>query len=104
MQETPEFEYAIETLPASRLGRRWRWELWSGAALLAAGWNLSPRRAEQAVRAAALRRVHQGRGVVPLPSALQGPLHSGTLVDRAGTALCVLRMREPSLGAARRAA
>ena len=103
MQETPEFEYAIETLPASRLGRRWRWELWHGSALVAAGWRLSPRRAAQAVRVAALRRVHEARGVVPLPGALDGQVHGGAVLDRHGRPLCLLRMREPALGAARAA-
>jgi hypothetical protein len=92
----PEFEYAIEMLPPSRIGRRWRWELWRGASLLAAGWRLSPKGAQQAVRAAALRRVYQSRGVVPLPSALDAPLRSGVLTDVHGLPICALRLRLPA--------
>lgn len=104
LEGTPEFEYAIETLAPSRIGRRWRWELWQGAALLATGWRMSPRRADQAVRVAALRRLHASRGVTPLPSALDGRLDGGTLLDRDGRPLCLLRPREAAPGAGRRAA
>src|SRR5689334_13802577 len=103
MLEPPEFEYAIETLPPSRIGRRWRYELWQGSALLAAGWRLSPLGAARAVRVAALRRVHARNGVVPLPSALDGNLHGATIFDRAGRAVCVLRRREPDVRSARAA-
>ncbi|HEV2999221.1 MAG TPA: hypothetical protein VGW75_00675 [Solirubrobacteraceae bacterium] len=64
----PLFEYAIEPLPPSPLGRRWRWELWEeGGALLAAGWSFSERSAGRAVHVAAARRVYErlGLGVVP---------------------------------------
>ena len=101
--EPPEFEYAIEVLPPSRIGRRWRYELWQGASLLAAGWRLSPLSAERAVRVAALRRVHARKGVVPLPSALDGNLHGSTVFDRVGRAVCVLRRREPDARSARSA-
>ena len=103
MQETPEFEYAIEVLPPSRIGRRWRYELWRGPALLAAGWRLSPLSAERAVRVAALRRLHLSRGGTPLPSALDGRLHGSTLYDRAGRALCVLQRREADVRSSRAA-
>jgi hypothetical protein len=95
--ETPEFEYAIETLPPSRIGWRWRWELWHGRSLVAAGWRLSPRHARDAVRVAALRRVHATRGVVPLPSALDGELRGGAVMDARGRVLCLLRAREAGL-------
>ena len=65
----PVFEYAIEPLPPSPLGRRWRWELWEdgGRGLLAAGWHMSEARARRAVRIAAARRMYErlGLGVVP---------------------------------------
>ena len=65
----PVFEFAVEPLPPSPLGRRWRWELWEadGGALLAAGWSFSERRARRALRIAAARRMYErlGLGVVP---------------------------------------
>jgi hypothetical protein len=63
----PVFEYVLEPLPPGRLGRRWRWELWEGSALLAAGWNFSERGAARATRIAAARRMYErlGLGVVP---------------------------------------
>ncbi len=65
----PVFEYALEPLPPSSLGRRWRWELWEpgGRGLLAAGWSFSERGAARAVRIAAARRMYErlGLGVVP---------------------------------------
>ncbi len=65
----PLFEYALESLPPGRLGRRWRWELWEadGGGLVAAGWTFSERAAARAVRVAAARRMYErlGLGVVP---------------------------------------
>lgn len=72
--------YAIRALPPSALGRRWRWELWDGAVLLAAGWRFSETRARQAVDVAAGRHLHRVTGVAPLR-----PSH-GSL-----DGLCVLR-------------
>jgi hypothetical protein len=43
--------------------RRWRWELWHGPALVAAGWRLSPQHAEHALRTAASRFAHRLVGV-----------------------------------------
>jgi hypothetical protein len=64
--DPPEFEYVVEPLPPSRVGRRWRWQLWRGDRLLAAGWNLGERRAHRALRTAASRAAHDLAGVVPL--------------------------------------
>jgi hypothetical protein len=45
------FQYALHELPLGRLSlRRWRWELWHGARLEAAGWRLSQREAARALR------------------------------------------------------
>ena len=45
------FHYALHELPLGRLSlRRWRWELWHGARLEAAGWRLSQRDAARARR------------------------------------------------------
>jgi hypothetical protein len=55
----PKFAYALHPLPPNRVGlRRWRWELWQGAALVAAGWRLSQEHAERALCTAASRRGH----------------------------------------------
>jgi hypothetical protein len=46
-----EFAYALYPLPPGRLPfRRWRWELWHGANLLAAGWRLARPDAGRALR------------------------------------------------------
>jgi hypothetical protein len=51
-----QFGYALHPLPPGRFGfGRWRWELWHGATLVAAGWRL---RRVDAVRAL---RVHGSR-------------------------------------------
>jgi hypothetical protein len=63
----PQFAYALHPLPPSRVGlRRWRWELWHGAALIAAGWRLSQQHAERALCTAASRRGHAQLGLHPL--------------------------------------
>jgi hypothetical protein len=44
--------YALYVLPPGRFPfRRWRWELWHGARLVAAGWRTSRPQAERALRA-----------------------------------------------------
>ena len=43
--------YALYLLPPGRFPfRRWRWELWHGARLVAAGWRTSRPHAERALR------------------------------------------------------
>jgi hypothetical protein len=60
----PKFAYALHPLPANRVGlRRWRWELWQGAALVAAGWRLSQEHAQRALCTAASRRGHAQLGL-----------------------------------------
>ncbi len=67
MTDTIELHYALDLLPAGRFPfRRWRWELWSGAALLAAGWRLNPLHAQRALRVRALRYAHRVHGLHPL--------------------------------------
>ena len=54
------FSYALHELPPGRFPfRRWRWELWHGARLEAAGWRLSERDAARAVRLHASRVGHR---------------------------------------------
>ena len=53
--------------PPGRVGfRRWRWELWEGATLLAAGWRLTREHAERALRTNASARSHARLGLRPL--------------------------------------
>jgi hypothetical protein len=63
----PRFAYALHPLAPNRVGlRRWRWELWHGAAMVAAGWRLTQEHAERALCTAASRRGHAQLGVHPL--------------------------------------
>ena len=67
MTDPIELNYALQMLPAGRIPfRRWRWELWSGNLLLAAGWRVHPLHAQRAVRVRALRHAHRVHGLHPL--------------------------------------
>jgi hypothetical protein len=58
--------YALYPLaPGGFPFRRWRWELWHGASLVAAGWRLSPGDAEHALWAYACRFGHRLFGLRP---------------------------------------
>ena len=60
------FHYALYELPLGRLPlRRWRWELWHGARLEAAGWRLSERDAARALRLHGSRVGHRLFGLSP---------------------------------------
>jgi hypothetical protein len=61
--EPPTYAYTIEPMPPSRLGRRWRWALFHGERMLAAGWRLSERRALHGIRTAAARAAHEANGL-----------------------------------------
>ncbi len=64
MIEPIELSYALFLLPAGGVAfRRWRWELWHGPRLLAAGWRVNPGHAQRALRAHALRYAHRLHGV-----------------------------------------
>jgi hypothetical protein len=97
----PVFEYAMELLPPGRLGpRRWRWELWEGDRLLAAGWHPAARRAHVALRTAASRRAHERVGLTPLRPeravAALGPAAprlAATYELDCGAVACLLRPR-----------
>jgi len=77
----PAFTWSIRTLPPGRLPfRRWRYEIWQGAVLVAAGWRTTPAAAELAVRTAAVRRAHDLLGVRvlrPERHTLRGTLRPG---------------------------
>jgi hypothetical protein len=73
--EPIELSYALSLLPPGRVAfRRWRWELWHGPRLLAAGWRLNALHAQRAVRVHALRYAHRLHGLHLLrPDAQQPP-------------------------------
>lgn len=67
MTDPIELSYDLRLLPAGRFPfRRWRWELWHGERMLAAGWRLNPLHAQRALRVRALRHAHRVLGLHPL--------------------------------------
>ena len=63
-----EFAYALHPLPPGRFGfRRWRYELWHGARLIAAGWRAQRPDAAHALRMHATEFAHQVFGLRPPP-------------------------------------
>jgi hypothetical protein len=65
------FGYALHPLAPGRFGfRRWRYELWHGNHLHAAGWRTSRRAAESALRKHAARVGHAIFGLSPSPDAI----------------------------------
>jgi hypothetical protein len=91
-----EFSFAVEALAPGRFPfHRWRWELWQGAWLLAAGWCTAPAAAERALLRAASRRMHELQGVRALrperARLLDGALRPGraTRVET-GVGTCLL--------------
>jgi hypothetical protein len=75
MTEPIEMSYALHLLPPGRIGfRRWRWELWHGPQLVAAGWRLTTPHAQRALRTYASRYAHRLHGLHPLhPEAAHAP-------------------------------
>jgi hypothetical protein len=62
-----ELTYELHLLPRGRMSfRRWRYELWHGPQLLAAGWRLSAQHAQRAVGSHAIRYAHRVHGLHPL--------------------------------------
>ncbi|HET9718577.1 MAG TPA: hypothetical protein VFP55_00715 [Solirubrobacteraceae bacterium] len=67
MPQPIELTYELHLLPRGRIAfRRWRYELWHGPQLLAAGWRLSALHAQRALRAQAIRYAHRLHGLHPL--------------------------------------
>ena len=63
-----QFSYALHPLPPGRLPfSRWRWELWHGSTLVAAGWRLSRPQAGRALRVHAAEFGHRLFGL-PVPA------------------------------------
>ena len=94
LDRLPVFNYVIEPMAPNRIGRRWRWMLFEGDRLLAAGWRLGERHALRALVTAAARAAHEAAGLRALrpdrvwPAA---PIRSGvTLRLQAGPVSCVL--------------
>jgi hypothetical protein len=77
-----EFAYSLYVLPPGRLPFwRWRWELWHGSNLVAAGWRLSRPDAGRALRLQAAEFGHRMFGLpVPprTPGLARGDLWPGT--------------------------
>src|ERR671923_2182369 len=104
-----ELAYALYILPPGRLPfRRWRWELWHGATLIAAGWRLSRPQAGRALRLSAAEFGHRLFGL-PAPSredaAGRGDLRPGSAERLAiGPITCLLvpRALEQPMAAASR--
>ncbi len=90
-----QFAYALYPLPPGRLPfGRWRWELWHGATMVAAGWRLSRPQAGRALRLHAAEFGHRLFGLpVPerRPGTGAGDLRPGTAERLAiGSVTCLL--------------
>jgi hypothetical protein len=70
-----ELTYNLHLLPPGRMSfRRWRWELWHGPQLLAAGWRANTLHAQRALRGHASRYAHRLYGLHALyPDAHRAP-------------------------------
>jgi hypothetical protein len=77
--------YAFHELEPGRYPfRRWRWELWHGAALVASGWRVTPAAAERALRTHASAFGHRLFGLRP-----PDPARAGGTRFRAGAVVRV---------------
>ena len=98
------FAYALYPLPPGRLPfRRWRWELWHGATMIAAGWRFSRPQAGRALRLSAAEFGHRLFGL-PAPTRRpadgDGDLRPGTAERLAiGSITCLLVPRALELPA-----
>jgi hypothetical protein len=103
MIESVELTYELELLPPGRIPfRRWRWVLWHGAQLLAAGWRVSATHAQGAMRVHALRYVHRLHGLHPLrveqAAATESRWAGGPIAVEWGDLRIVLRPRAAAGG------
>ena len=92
------FTYTLYELPPGRLPlRRWRWELWHGARLVAAGWRFSRPDAGRALRRHAAATGHALFGLPAPPRdapSTRGDLRPGATERIAvGAVTCVLAPR-----------
>jgi hypothetical protein len=100
------FGYALHPLAPGRFGfRRWRYELWHGNHLHAAGWRTSRRAAESALRRHAARVGHAIFGLSPSPAAIAAgdgevPLGATVRIEAGAVSLTLVpRPVEPELRA-----
>jgi len=98
-----EFAYSLYLLPPGRFPfKRWRWELWHGSQLVAAGWRLGRADAGRALRLHAADHAHRLFGLPAPPRhdrLARGDLRPGTterLAIGPITALLVPRALERS--------
>jgi hypothetical protein len=69
-----QFSYSLHPLPPGRLPfARWRWELWHGSTLVAAGWRLSRPQAGRALRVHATEFAHRLFGLPAPPRDPRAP-------------------------------
>src|SRR3954454_24399355 len=75
-----EFRYALHPLPPGRVPfRRWRWELWHGPRMLAAGWRVSERDAGRAICSYAASFGHRLFGLPAPPRGHHEELSPGSV-------------------------
>ena len=75
------FSYVVHELPRDRLPfRRWRFELWHGARLEAAGWRSTERDALRALRKHGSRVAHAMFGLRPPGDAPAGGFRTGATI------------------------
>ena len=96
MIEGLRFGYQLHPLPIGRFGfSRWRYELWHGNLLKAAGWCPGRRAAERALRRHAARVGHELFGLKPTPAAIAAgeggiPLGASVRVDAGAVSLLLV--------------
>ncbi len=99
------FSYALHELPPGRFPfRRWRWELWHGARLEAAGWRTHERAALQALRTHAVRVGYAffglpaaGRSLPALPRDVRPGMTLRLTTGDLAVSLAPRQLDEPSL-------
>ena len=93
------FGYQLHQLPPGRFGfRRWRYELWHGNQLQAAGWCTTRRAAERVLRRHATRVGHAMFGLKPSPAAIaagEGEIPLGASVRVEAGAVTLLLVPRP---------
>lgn len=99
MIEGIRFGYQLHPLPLGRFAfRRWRYELWHGNQLMAAGWCPARRGAERALRRHAARVGHALFGLEPTPAAIaagEGAIPLGASVRVEAGAVTLLLVPRP---------
>jgi hypothetical protein len=102
------FSYSLHPLEPGRMPfRRWRWELWHGATMVAVGWRLTQAQAGRALRLSAAEFGHRLFGLpgpAREPADGHGHFHPGSserLAIGAITCMLVPRALEPPVAASR---